>query len=144
MLNAARASVARATAPPSTRHPPIDGTAIRNARSAPENNALNFSNQLKNARFGARFTPRNSPVTTQESAIANSDPHGPQFLIATQILDIELARAQQTRKHFLIATISGLSSPAPHRNLPLRLALTATHPNSENCQSHENTRETIL
>jgi hypothetical protein len=60
MVNAARASAARATAPPSTR------------RSFP------------------------------------------QLLIATQILDIELTRSQQTRKHFLIATLSGIAVPAPH------------------------------
>ncbi len=37
------------------------------------------------------------------------------FLIARrQILEFDLTRSQQTRKHFLIVTISGVSAPAPH------------------------------
>jgi hypothetical protein len=113
MVHAARASTARATAPPSTRHPLIDGTAIRNARYSPENNALNFSNRLENACFGAHFAPHNSPLTTQNSATAISHPHSPQFLIASrQILKNELTCSQQTRKHFLIASFSRI--PAPH------------------------------
>jgi hypothetical protein len=37
------------------------------------------------------------------------------FLIASrQILKIKLTRSQQTRKHFLIASFSVISAPAPH------------------------------
>jgi hypothetical protein len=48
------------------------------------------------------------------------------FLIATQVLDIELTHSQQTRKHFLIATIPGVSAPTPHCNIATRATLTAT------------------
>jgi seryl-tRNA synthetase len=113
MVHAAHASTASAPAPLSTRYFLIDDTAIRNARNSPENNALNFSNRLRNACFGARIAPHNSPVTAQRSAIASPHPHSPQFLIATQILDIERTPSQQTRKHFLIATFFGNLAPAP-------------------------------
>ena len=104
MVHAARASTASATAPPSARHPLINGTAIRNARNSPENNPLHFSNQLKNAcesRAGAihpenlpaaegpevpvrrvrsasaicaRFALHESPITTHQSRIFNRYP----------------------------------------------------------------------
>jgi hypothetical protein len=48
------------------------------------------------------------------------------FLIATQVLDIELTHSQQTRKHFLIATIPGVYAPTPHCNIATRAILTAT------------------
>jgi hypothetical protein len=38
--------------------------------------------------------------------------HRCRILIATQILEIELTRSQQTRKHFLIATFFGILPPA--------------------------------
>jgi len=47
---------------------------------------------------------------TFRSALATRH-HG--FLIATQILDIELTRSQQTRKNFLIATKFDFLAPAP-------------------------------
>ena len=77
MVHAARASTASAPAPPSARHPLIDGTAIRNGRNSPENNALNFSNRLKTASFSARFSHvlrskhQRSPVTHHASGFTN-------------------------------------------------------------------------
>jgi hypothetical protein len=79
-----------------------------------------------------------------KTGIASSHPRFPQFLIAIQILNIELTRSQQTRKHFLIATKFDISASVPHLNHSLYGFLTATDPNSENWQSHENTRETIF
>ena len=114
MVHAAHAAAARATVPSSTRQFLIGRTAIRIARNSPENNAVNFSNRSKRACFGARFAPHNSPITTQKSAIASSHPRFPQFLIATQILEIELTRSQQTRKLFLIATFYGCLANASH------------------------------
>jgi hypothetical protein len=173
MVHAARASAPRATAPPSARHILIGSAAIKIARNSPENNTLNFSNRSKRAcesrvgaihpenqqsrfegsapqaRFShvlrsrnhdspetyhaARFTHHQSPLTNHA------------FLIATRPeLEINLTHSQQTRKPFLIATFSAISAPAPHLNNPLYGFLTATDPNSENWQSHENTRETIF
>jgi hypothetical protein len=119
MVHAARASTASAPAPPSAPHPLIDGTAIRNARNCPENNALHFSNRPKTPCFSARFSrvlrSRNhhSPVTYHASRLTTHQTlltnHA--FLIATQILDIHLTRSQQTRKHFLIATKFDISAP---------------------------------
>ena len=115
MLHAARASTASAPAPLPTRHFLINYAAIRNARNSPEINLLTFSNQPKNARFGARCALHNSPITTQKSATASSHPLFPPFLIATQILDIELTPSQQMRKHFLIAAFFANLPRAPHR-----------------------------
>jgi len=115
MVNAARASAARATARPSTRHLRIGRAAIKIARNSPENNALNFSDRPKRACFRTHLAPRSSPITTRKSAAASSKPCFPQFLISSRpILDIELTRSQQTRKHFLISSFSGISAPAPH------------------------------
>jgi hypothetical protein len=113
MVNAARASTASASAPPSARQFPIGRASIKNAHKSPENKALNFSNRSKIASVGGRFAPHNSPITIQKSVIATSHPHFPQFLIATQILNIELTRTQQTRKHFLVTTKFDFSAPAP-------------------------------
>jgi hypothetical protein len=67
------------------------------------------------------------------------------ILIATrEILKIRLTRSQQTRKLFLIATFSPISAPAPHCDIPLRVFLTATDPNSEIWQTNENKREAIF
>jgi len=113
MVHAARASTGSAPAPPSARQFPIGRASIKSARKSPENNALNFSSQSKIAPVGRRFAARNSPITTQKSVIVTSHPHSPQFLIATQILNIELTRSQQTRKNFLIATKFDFLAPAP-------------------------------
>ncbi len=127
MVHAARASAARATAPPSTRHFLIGHTAIRIARNSPENNTLNFSNRSKIACLAAHFAAHNSSIPTQESVVLRSHPYFPQFLIATcPRLEIELTPSQQTRKYFLIASFSALSAPAPRRNNPVRIFLTAT------------------
>jgi hypothetical protein len=72
---------------------------------------LNFHNRSKIACFGAHFAAHNSPIATQESAIGGSHPPFPQFLIATQILEIEPTGSQQTRRHFVISTFSGISWP---------------------------------
>jgi hypothetical protein len=123
MVHAARASIASAPAPRSTRHFLIGCPPIKNVRNFPENNALNFSNRLKNSEFQRaffiRFAPKNhesrvaghgSRFTTHQSLLTD-----PAFLIASrQILEIELTRSQQTRKHFLIASFSDISAPAPH------------------------------
>jgi hypothetical protein len=114
MVHAARASTAGAPAPLTTRHFLFGLAVIKNSCNSPENNALNFSNRLKNACSRAHSAPQKSPITTQKSAIASSHLPFPPFLIATQILDIELTPSQQTRKHFLIATFSVIFAPAPH------------------------------
>jgi hypothetical protein len=57
MVHAARASAARAMAPPSTRHFLIGLSAIKNARNSPENNALNFSNEIIYMTQNRRYTP---------------------------------------------------------------------------------------
>ncbi len=117
MVHAARASAPRAATPPSTRQFLIDSTAIRDARNSPENNTLNFSNRSKIACFSAHFAPHNSPITTQQSVALRLHPYFPQFLIASRPgLEIELTPSQQTRNHFLIASFSGISAPAPHLN----------------------------
>jgi hypothetical protein len=56
MVYAARASTASAPATLSTRHFLIAYAAIRIARNSPENNTLIFSNRLKTASPGARFS----------------------------------------------------------------------------------------
>jgi len=99
----------------------IDSTAIRNARNSPEINTLNFSNRSKIACFSAHFAPHNPPITTQQSVVLRLHPYFPQFLIASRPgLEIELTPSQQTRKHFLIASFSGISAPAPHLNTEIR------------------------
>jgi seryl-tRNA synthetase len=114
MVHAARASAARATTPPSTHHFLIGRSAIRNARNSPENNPFQFSNRSKIACFGAHFAAHTSPITTQNPTFATSHPSFPQFLIASRpLLEIELTPSQQKRKHFLIASFSGISAPTP-------------------------------
>jgi hypothetical protein len=118
MVHAARASAARATAPPSTRHLLIGSTAIKIARNSPENNALNFSNRSKRASLRPPFSHvlrpeiHDSRGTHHASRSTNHQPlltnHA--FLIATRPeLKIKPTRSQQTRKLFLIATFSGVS-----------------------------------
>jgi hypothetical protein len=110
---AVRASTASAPAPLHIRHFLIGCAPIKNARNSTENNALNFSNRLKNACFGARFSQvlrpghHGSRFTNHQSLLTN---HA--FLIVTQLLDIELTRSQQTRQHFLIATFPAVSRGA--------------------------------
>ncbi len=76
----------------------IGSTAIRNPRIPLKSHAMFFSNRSKIACLRARFahvsraTNRRSHHTTRA------------FLIATQLLEIELTSSQQTRKLFLIAT----------------------------------------
>src|SRR5271155_1341138 len=57
MVHAARTATPSAPAPIPTRHSLIGHAAIKNACNSPENNALDFSNRLKTACFGARFSP---------------------------------------------------------------------------------------
>jgi len=123
MVHAARTSGARATPTSSSLHLLIDYAAIRNARNSPENNALNFSNRLKTACVRAPFSRalrsknHNSPVTYRVSRFTDHQSllTNRAFLIATRPeLKIELTPSQQTRKHFLIATFSAISAPAPH------------------------------
>jgi hypothetical protein len=103
---------ARATAPPSSHHFLTGRTAIRIARNSPESNARGFSHRPKRACFGAHFAAHNSPLATQKSAIASAHPLFSPLLVATQRFEIKLTRSQQTRKHFLIATIFGNFAPA--------------------------------
>ena len=111
MYGAACASTNRA---PHTHQFLIDFAAIRNARNFHKNNALAFSKRLKFARSGAVSSQYQPPVTNHEAFLASSHARFSQLLIATQILEIKPTRSQQTRKHFLIATFSGNSAPAPH------------------------------
>ena len=131
MVHAARASTASARGPLSARDFLIGSAAIKNARNSPENNALHFSNRLKTANCSARFSdvsrPQNhdSPVTHHASRFTNHQSRltNHAFLIASgQILKIALTRSQQTRKHFLIASFSAASPPAPrlpHHSSPI-------------------------
>jgi hypothetical protein len=71
----------------------------------------------------SRATYRASRFTNHQSLLTN---HA--FLIASrQLLEIELTRSQQTRKHFLIGSFSGISAPAPRLHNGRRKFLTATH-----------------
>ena len=104
MVRAARAATACAPAPLSTRHPLIDGTAIRNVRNSPENNASNFSNRSTIACLRAPFSHvlrslgHDSPVTYHTSRFTNHQSlltnHA--FLIATQILNLGANDRKQT------------------------------------------------
>jgi glucokinase len=100
----------------------IGSAPIKNARNSLENNALNFSNRLKMACFGARFLHvlrsknHHSPVTYHAARSTNHQSllTNRAFLIASrQILKIRLTRSQQTRKLFLVASFSAISTPAP-------------------------------
>jgi hypothetical protein len=147
VVHAARAYTAGTPAPLPARYFLIGCAAIKNARNSPETNALHFSNRLKTANCSARFSrvlrsqnhespvaPHGSPFTTYQSRLAN---HA--VLIASrQILRIKLTRSQQTRKHFLIASFSAASPPAPrlthhsplithHRSTPFLFATNKPH-----------------
>ena len=91
MVHAARASTASAPAPLHTRHFLIGCPPIKNARNSPENNALNFSNRLKNACFGARLSHVLGPEH-HESRVAG---HGSRFTTHQSLL---------TNHAFLIAS----------------------------------------
>jgi hypothetical protein len=105
---------------------------------------VTFSNRPTIARFEARFAAHNSPITSQKSAIAWSHLRLLSLLIGSPLLEIELTHSQQTRKRFLTGGFFATSAPAPHINNRRHEFLAATDPNSENWQSHENTRETIF
>jgi hypothetical protein len=64
MVRAALASKASAPAPLSARHFLIGCAPIKNAGNSPENNALDFSNRLKKACLGARFSHVCAPRIT--------------------------------------------------------------------------------
>jgi hypothetical protein len=148
MVDAARASVLRVAAPPC----PIQSLAKHNRKplqltenkhQRPRSIASFCRNLLPPPPHPTNddlpFTYHASWFTDHQLLLTHDA-----FLIATQILDIELTRSQQTRKHFLIATNFDLSVSVPHRNNPLRIFLTATHPNSEIWQPYETKRETIF
>ena len=130
MVHAARASVNRATArfilrsgsaaskgsstaPPPTRHFLIAGEKILKTELTP-------SVPISNAFLIAGDFPPFSPAAPR---ISNR---------YTKLLEIDLTRSQQTRKHFLIATICPtFFSPAPLRAIligtPRRLEIDLTH-----------------
>jgi len=86
----------------------IGSTAIKNSRIPLKQHAMFFSNRPRIACLRARL-----------SRVLHSTNHQPRrttraFLIATQILEIELTRSQQTRKLFLIATFYGCLANASH------------------------------
>ena len=106
----------------------------------PENRQCRFEGSAPRTHFAAH----NSPIRSQKSAIASSHPFFLSLRIGGPLLEIELTRSQQTRKLFLTGGFFAGSAPAAHINYRRRGFLTATDPNSENWQSHENTRETIF
>jgi hypothetical protein len=134
MVNATRASATRATTPPSPRRAKTSHHHLVSARpaisnrhkmqlessvtsrkqtTAPNSNRHRFCPKSAPAPRPPAATTQNSPITAPKSATVSSHPLFPFSVIATQILDIEPIRSQQTRKHFLIARFSGISAPTP-------------------------------
>jgi hypothetical protein len=149
MLHAARASVNRATARFSLRSgsaaskgsaatPPSPNQSIAKHNRKPAQLAENKHQRPKSIASFCRCVAVSQHVLTFQSQV-------PQFLIASRPgLEIELTPSQQTRKLFLIASFSASLPRAPLFNNRLHKFLTATDPNSENWQSHENKREKIF
>ena len=150
MVDAAHVSATRATTPPSPCRAKISHRHLVSARpansnrhkmqlessvtsrkqtTAPDSNRHKFCPKSGPALRPTAVTKPNSPLTAPKSATVSSIPLFPFSLIATQILDFALTRSQQTRKHFLIATISGIALPAPrfthHSLLVTRPCLTS-------------------
>jgi hypothetical protein len=80
----------------------IGPTAIRNPRIPLKPHAMFFSNRSKIACLRAGFA-QVSRTTNRQSHLTTRA-----FLIATQLLEIELTSSQQKRKLFLIATFSAI------------------------------------
>jgi len=166
MVHAARASTPRATTPPSPRRSKIthrqlvsplptisnrhkmqleSSVTSRKQTTAPNSNRHKFCPKPAPSLRPPAATTHASPLTAPKSATVSSIPLFPNFLIASrQLLEIEPAHSQQTRKHFLIVSFSAISASAPHRKNPVRIFLTATGPDSEICQPHGSKRETIF
>ena len=134
MVDAAHVSATRATTPPSPCRAKISHRHLVSARpansnrhkmqlessvtsrkqtTAPNSNRHKFCPKPAPSLRAPATTTHASPLTAPKSATVSSIPLFPFSLIATQILDFALTRSQQTRKHFLIATISGIALPAP-------------------------------
>jgi len=124
MLHAASASVNRATARfilrPARRR--RDGSAASKGGSASPPSPIQSlakhnrkpvqlaENKHQRPESIASFCRNFAPGAPPHQSLLTT--HG--FLIASrQLLENELTRSPQTRKHFLIATFSGLSAPAP-------------------------------
>jgi len=98
---------------------------IRNQRISLKQHAMPFSNRSKRAGLRPRFSKVLHATKHEEHRASHA------FLIATQILGIALTHSQQTRKHFLIATIFALShmlGTPTLTSLDSPAALTALHP----------------
>jgi hypothetical protein len=80
----------------------IGSTVIRNPRIPLKPHAMFFSNRSKIASLRTRFAHVSRATNHQSHRTACA------FLIATQLLEIELTSSQQTRKLFLIATFSAI------------------------------------
>ncbi len=101
MVNSARASAPCAPSPPS----PNQSLAKHNRKPTQD-----IENKHLRPKSIASFCRDFAPGAPPDQSLLST--HG--FLIASrQLLENELTRSQQTRKHFLIATFSGLSAPAP-------------------------------
>ncbi len=101
----------------------IGSNAIRNLRIPLKQHAIFFSNRSRIACLRAPFS-QVLRATNQELRRSTRA-----LLFATQILEIRLICSQQTRKHFLIATISGFLAHAS------RLAALTTLPPSPTMKS---------
>jgi hypothetical protein len=84
----------------------IGSTAIRNLRIPLKRREMFFSNRSKIACLRAPFAHVSRTTNLRSRCTTRA------FLIATQLLEIELTRSQQTRKLFLIATFSAVLSGA--------------------------------
>ena len=117
MVNAARASASRAMAPPSPiqslakhKRKPTQLTENKYQRSKSiASFCRNLSDPPHPTNHDSRVTYHASRFTNHQSVLTN---HA--FLIGSrQLLEIELTRSQQTRKHFPIATFFDSLPPAP-------------------------------
>jgi len=152
MVNAAHSSTPRATTPPSPHHAKIShhqpvsllpaisnrhklqlesSVTSRKQTTAPNSYQHKFCPKSALALRPPAVTTHDSPLAAPRSAAVNSIPLFPFSVIATQILDIELTRSQQTRKHFLIATFFTplrMLGTSPLTSLDSLAALTTLHP----------------
>ncbi len=103
----------------------------RKQTTAPNSNQHKFCPNSALALRAPAVTTQSSPLTTPKSATVSSIPLFPFSAIATQLLDIELTRSQQTRKLFLTATFFTLLrvlGTSPLTSLDSPAALTTPHP----------------
>jgi hypothetical protein len=136
MVNAARASAPRAASPPS----PNQSLAKHN-----RNPVQLAENKHQRPKSIASFCRSLAPCAPPHQLRLTTH----RFLIASrQLLENELTRLQQTRKHFLIASFSGISEFAPssaNHSSPIAPILFDTNERTrENLPRSQQTRKRFL